>query len=359
MRMRIWMTIGCILVTGLLAACTGGHPLAQNNSAESFADQAMTTSSFEDRGVWTIFVPAYWQERYAQVDDYPRIQAIVAGLDGAVWFATAGGPASPGDGVFRFDGQTWAHFSQENGLPFGEVSAMAVTPDGAVWFGSFGGGVTRFDGESWATYTTENGLAGDDIRALAVAPDGKLWAGTSDRGVAYFDGTRWVTVPKQEKSPDEYVGMISPFPDSTLLFSSSSHNHASLIQYDGVHWQAYPTPWGERGRYTMDVAVTSDGDIWFATEFNGVYRLAGGTWTKYTQDDGLPGDQVCCVEITADGSVWLGTNAGPARFDGEHWLAFVDQGHSTGDWITAMAAQPDGSIWIGTTGRMIRYVPAD
>jgi len=46
------------------------------------------------------------------------------------------------------------------GLGSNILRAVAVTPDAAVWFGTWEGGVSRFDGKTWTTYMTSDGLGG-------------------------------------------------------------------------------------------------------------------------------------------------------------------------------------------------------
>ena len=65
------------------------------------------------------------------------------------------------------------------GPTLNQVMAVAVTPDGAAWFGfgdsasdAAGGGLSRFDGREWLHF-----LADANAQALAVGPDGVLWAG--------------------------------------------------------------------------------------------------------------------------------------------------------------------------------------
>ncbi|SPF31797.1 putative Histidine kinase [Candidatus Sulfopaludibacter sp. SbA4] len=64
--------------------------------------------------------------------------------------------------------------------------------------------------------------------------------------------------------------------------------------------------------------------------------------------DGLPQDSVRAIAQTRDGYLWLGTQAGLARFDGEHFTVFDPTNsplkHSH---ILALCASRDGSLWIG------------
>lgn len=123
--------------------------------------------------------------------DHARAVAVVP--DGAVWFGTD-------DGVSGFDGEKWTTYTATDGLAGASVEVIAVAPDGTLWSAGAGGwrgntyvsynGVSRFDGETWTTYTAADGLLRNEVRAIAVSPDGALWFGTQ-AGVSRFDGERW------------------------------------------------------------------------------------------------------------------------------------------------------------------------
>src|ERR1700759_3041659 len=52
------------------------------------------------------------------------VVAIVQDGDGMLWVATD-------DGVYRYDGQQFTHFSMQDGLPAMGVRVLGVAPDGA------------------------------------------------------------------------------------------------------------------------------------------------------------------------------------------------------------------------------------
>lgn len=334
-------------------------PIASNNQPgdQQTAFPQMEAYSFMNKGSWTVYTPAHWQKQYEQKSGFPTISSIVADLEGAVWFATMGGSVAISDGVYRFDGENWAHFSQKNGLPSDEISSMVLTSDGTIWFSTLCCGVASFDGETWEYYTTTNGLESNDVRSMAVAPDGKLWLGTSENGVSVFDGTKWTTLQTDSDMPRDYVGDISTLPNGDMLFSSSANSFAKLIQYDGIKWQTYPTPWETTGKYVMDVAKTPDENIWFAMETIGAYRLSGETWRSYSTQDGLSSNYLLCVDIASDGSVWFGTTKGISHYDGTNWESFLNENEWEETWITAIATTSDGTIWFGSSGKVIRYMP--
>ena len=181
------------------------------------------------------------------------VNAIAVAPDGALWFGTAGGVSRFGptasDALAKsgnkskldnglgyvasalnsiqvahaaphFDDYSWTTYRSGDGLANDRVEAIAVAPDGALWFGTYGGGASRFDGENWTTYTTEDGLAHNDVYAITVAPDGALWFGTYGGGVSRFDGESWLTYTTKDGLPDNIVKAIEVAPDGTLWFGT-------------------------------------------------------------------------------------------------------------------------------------------
>jgi ligand-binding sensor domain-containing protein len=155
-----------------------------------------------------------------------------------VWFGTEGG-------VTMHDGRSWRHWTHKDGLgapndadlPFSANTglgtrtrhdlttstegratynpnytfAIHVSPDDAVWAGTWGGGVSRFDGKAWRNLTTRDGLAGDIVYAIAQGADGTLWFGTN-RGVSRYDGKAWQTIGKPQGLLEDNVYALAVTP---------------------------------------------------------------------------------------------------------------------------------------------------
>lgn len=59
-----------------------------------------------------------------------------------------------------------------------------------------------------------------------------------------------------------------------------------------------------------------NGDHWFGSNGNGVYRYDGQSLTHYQQSDGLSGNAVRDIEDARNGDVLVSTDGGVSRFDG-------------------------------------------
>src|SRR5262249_11266387 len=89
----------------------------------------------------------------------------------------------------------------------GPVAALAVAPDGALWFGTPRGvGVLGPKGVSWLRRI--DGLAGDDVRALLRDRFGAIWVGTR-AGLAVFHDGQTTTFTAERGLVDEHVNALA------------------------------------------------------------------------------------------------------------------------------------------------------
>src|SRR5213078_1433749 len=101
------------------------------------------------------------------------ITSITQDRQGFLWLASD-------DGVYRFDGERFTHFSLDSGLRSSASEAIAVRSDGAVCVGSRGG-LGCWDGQRFSQ-DGSRGLPPVPIRRL-VSFAGKLWVGTAGAGL--------------------------------------------------------------------------------------------------------------------------------------------------------------------------------
>src|SRR5947209_572456 len=72
-------------------------------------------------------------------------------------------------------------WTADDGLPDSSVTAIAQTPDGYLWVGTYNG-LVRFDGVRFVTFDPANtpALAHARVRKLSVDDEGTLWINTFD-----------------------------------------------------------------------------------------------------------------------------------------------------------------------------------
>jgi PAS domain S-box-containing protein len=141
-----------------------------------------------------------------------RVYDFAEGPDGAYWFGTYGGLA-------RFHEGDWSYWSEREGLRTNKIFALTVDPGGRVWFGHQRGGLGVLDGDDVRYYSVRDGLGGDDVWGVATDERGWVWI-TTHNGLSLFrDGALtslgaetglpnprlWGVLPTEERV---YVGTL-------------------------------------------------------------------------------------------------------------------------------------------------------
>ena len=75
-------------------------------------------------------------------------------------------------------------YDTEDGLASAEINALAQTPDGYIWVGTYSG-LYRCDGAKFESVVLDEKIS--NVITLFVDKEGKLWIGTNDSGLACYD----------------------------------------------------------------------------------------------------------------------------------------------------------------------------
>ncbi len=310
-------------------------------------------------GRWTVYngVPPPPTNRNLELaSDF----AFATGED--LWFGVE-------DGAVRYDGESWMHYTVEDGLIEGHVSTVLEGKDGAIWVaGQHLGqsGAARFDGVTWRVFSQEDGLVGKNIHTGFVADNGDMWFGTKFRsqwgsahGAIRFDGESWMVYTEEGGLIHNMIYDIVQTPDGAIWFATLR----GLSRFDGQTWTSFtPAEGGARSQKISSLGVDQRGVLWIGhgEQAEGVTSFDGESWTRHTSGFRLI-NSVWKIYAAQNGVLWFGTNGGLVRFDGSAWFGFRPDELPLPP-VTAIhgiTESTDGSIWLRSFGSGVLRMKPD
>lgn len=309
------------------------------------------------------------------------VQSIAVDSLGYIWI---GGPA----GLSQFNGKTFVHFHkpQQTARTVSTSQQLQVVSD-TVWW--------RVEGEVY--FVTKGKIkyyvtpGPDGIVSAFLAEKKGFWI-AKEGALYHFDNNKWDTTRFQlaegERAPTinrifRDKGMVIWITTPTGLYNIEDGklvpymlNGAPLnflplracvaqdkagalwltttsgvVKLSGNSLQYYNKHNGLSDNGFNDILRDSEGNIWLASDGQGIFRFSGTQFTVLDETMGLPSAQVMAISSNRSDSLFLGTyDAGLFIFkDGKvNALAFPSNPVPS---ITSLCYTHKGKLWIGTRGR--------
>lgn len=295
--------------------------------------------------------------------DYAYGKIIKCGLRdkaGNLWFGTTW------QGAFRYDGKTFTHFTEKDGLCSNEVHDIYEDAAGTLWFGT-ANGVCRYNGKAFINVPLPTGEV-----SIAILPN-QTSKETSSKTVASIMqdkvGNMWFGIWGTPGSAGAYrydgKNFTHFFPESPLQGIVEDKEGGIWLnskRYDGKSF----TDFSGKEKVFKDQVVKSlkdqAGNLWFGVRENGLYRYDGTSFTYFSAKEGLGDTRVTCI-FEDKGGLWLGSDirfgtvkGGLYRYDGKSFI-LVPQIYDFGIYSVWTAVEDkNGNIWFGGRGgKLCRY----
>ncbi|MBE7504515.1 MAG: response regulator [Verrucomicrobiales bacterium] len=301
---------------------------------------------------------------YGVAEGLPRatVNALLEDRRGALWLATAG------SGVIRFDGASFAIYSQDSGLPGSDFLALAEDGDGYLWFATDpevgSGRLLRLDPETnvWTLFEAEDCAGLAPIRRLVVDADGSLWIG-GDFGLRHWDAARqqFVQYTAEQGLSGDLIAALHLGKSGRLWVGPWFSNR--LCAWEDGRFVAHPAPipmWSCR-----HILEDPSGGLWVcgaATTNNASdprlfwrYDLETGHWERLRGGGGAAGGwgaNALCAD--RQGRVWLGHDDGLFVFRHDRFENVSVETGLRGEAVRALLEDRAGRLWIGVEGGGLR-----
>ncbi|HNQ72537.1 MAG TPA: two-component regulator propeller domain-containing protein [Verrucomicrobiota bacterium] len=255
----------------------------------------------------------------------------------AAWLATATGfGAAPREFINR-------NWTREDGLPANTVTAIAQTPEGYLWVGTFGG-LARFDGVRFVKVDLRRlaGLTDPLITSLATDSQGVLWIGAGDGSLVRYNRVEGVRrMPPTQATTDQPLRRIVEARDGALW----------MLNFEGVLSRLSG---GEFQKITVrpelkTLVADARQRVWAATGTE-VFQVESGQLTPLALVTNQPEFKLEALAAAQTGGCWLATRDQVRRFDAGQFRESRPLPTQRTSPISALVEDHDGNVWVATYG---------
>lgn len=250
----------------------------------------------------------------------------------------------------------------ENGFNCGLLDSKGI-----MWFGSNGGGVYRYDGQSFTHFTTVNGLSNNEVRAIIEDTEGNLWFGTGNGLCKYANETfTHIPLPFSDTSSiwlDKVYKILNPNAVHSLYQDKYNDiwigtGGAGAYRYDGKTFTSYLTEIGHKQidslhhNWITSIVGDMDGNIWFSSMTRGgTSRFDGEIFTHFMPKDGLNSDMVRTIFTDKSGKVWFGykmkENGGLTYYENKKFVTLDEKDGLYNSSMMTIYEDKKGNLWLG------------
>jgi ligand-binding sensor domain-containing protein/serine phosphatase RsbU (regulator of sigma subunit) len=315
------------------------------------------------------------------------VSAIIFDNEGVMWMGTP-------KGICKYDGKFITNYTTDHGLPDDHISKLFLDSKGNIWIGTQYGGLAKYDGTNIQILNNENGLPANNISGITEDSKGNIWISMWSGGISKFDG-KYITTWNREQGLYEMRVLSVEADENDQIWICT--NGGGLYRCDGesiIHYRGksgftdnylISTKKDSKGRmwignwYTLryfdkdsvydikynnapltgptgNVFEDSKGNIWFATNGNGVMMYNGKSITVINELTGLTAMSASQVAEDPYGNLWFATEGGGVcRYNPNSFEYFDESAGLNSKIVNAISETPDGQVLFATDGGLVFF----
>jgi ligand-binding sensor domain-containing protein len=288
------------------------------------------------------------------------IRSIFQDSKGNLWI----GPA--GESVAKYDGKTLRYYSKaeffhgNQSVNGSSVHAIAEDTKGNIWFGT-DHGVIKYDGKGFRSYDEDNGLGNIRVgrKSILVDKAGNIWVGT--QGGVFRDSSSADSIGEKsfflfQLLPPVTITDIMEDRSGNIWFASEENG---VFRYDGRMIKNITGKQGLGDNYAGGMIEDKEGNFWFTMK-GGICRYDGKTFTDFTINDGLGGSEVWGILRETSGIIWITARGSTTRYDPsiptsnpKAFTVFSEDEFNC--CVQSMYQDRSGNMWFGTGQGLYRF----
>jgi signal transduction histidine kinase/ligand-binding sensor domain-containing protein len=280
------------------------------------------------------------------------VRCLFEDQEGNIWAGLEG------RGLVRIREATFASYGRAEGLSGETVLCLAEGADGEIWIGTNGDGVHCLKEGRVTHYGPKEGLSNPFVWALLRDRAGVIWAGTWGGGLFKLENARFIPAhPAGAEAAPVVLAMHEDRNGAIWLGQRVAEGRkVDVIETNALKSFFLP---GELPRIEVRaITETPDGDLWFGTMEEGLFRFRTGDFSLV--GSGLPAGPVSSLHVDHGGTLWVGLpGSGVAFRDQDRFWPIPAARNLLDDNLNQITDDGLGYLWCGLKSGIVRVKAQD
>lgn len=287
------------------------------------------------------------------------VYGIAGDNEGGIWVTTFYGgvsylPSTSVEERFR------AYSARQGGLRGNVVGRFFEDQQHRIWIATDDAGLDCFNPQtnSFVSYPGKAAMGKYNVHAL-FANGNDLWVGTYGNGVIRMNMATGAQQIFQTDGMASGSNAYCIYRDRKNRLWAASMDGASLFDEGQQKFSKIKS----FKSLTIDIKEDSQGNVWFATQGGGLWRLdKNNVWKQYkhveNDSNSLVSDQVNCLVIGEKGQLYAATGDGLCEFlPSKGIFRRISIDAPSLDFASLVISQ--GVMWISTSKGIVKYTPGE
>ena len=190
------------------------------------------------------------------------------------------------------------------------------------------------------------------IKSANVVNDNEFWS-VSALGALKYENGKVKHFAKNQGITDKGINIIFTDREGNVWFGSENEG---LYKLTNEVFTFYGIDHGLEALPLTCVSKDKDGNYWYGSFGKGIQKYDGEKYVKYGIDDGLPSQYISSSTIDSAGTLWFGTRgAGLVRYDGNSFKTLTVEDGLAHNFVRQVFVDANQNIWVGTINGLSRY----
>lgn len=301
------------------------------------------------------------------------VYSIFEAQDGSIWMGTYFGginyiPAS------SYGFKSVMSTDKADGLAGKAVSQMMEDNKRRIWIGTEDGGITIYNpsNESYSHINTTSSpfyLTINNVHAIHDDGYGNIWVGTFLGGLHQFNTKTNNTTVFTRKAGDPHSlsndQVYAIYRDSRRRLWVGTQSGLNIFDYQKKRFYLF-MPEIFASKFIYDIVEDKNGDMWFCTRNNGIYRYNSDSkklvhYSATGKQRSLLSNQIISVYKDSKQQLWFGTlDGGVCRFniDSGKFKSYTMADGLVNNNVYGILEDDKGIIWLTTNRGISRLDPS-